>query len=204
MTEFGGWLLCVLDTHNGAVTAVATVFIAFFTIVLACVSRRQARLISDQVKLARDEFNATHRPEISILSFESSHEGAEDERVAVQVMYVNKGRSIAKNVRIQAKVTNRRFPLQSGIGLSGPGAIDLTHPDLESGIKNYFLVTSDIPVRTASGANRSQETPRVVCLGCVSYYDGMNGRRETTFCRVFNESSDRWEPSGNTAYEYSY
>jgi hypothetical protein len=200
-----------LDVHNGAIAAIATVFIALFTIVLACVSWRQTKFIGDQVKLGRDEFNATHRPEISILSFEPSYGGAEDERVAVQVMYVNNGRSIARNLRIQAKITNRNFPLQTGIGLSGPDAIALIHPDLESGKKNYFLVTSDIPVSTAtiqdmaaSRANPSRETPRIVCLGCVSYYDGMNGRRETAFCRIFNASSDRWEPSDNTEYEYSY
>jgi hypothetical protein len=33
-----------LDEHNGAVTAVATIFIAVFTIVLALITRRQARL----------------------------------------------------------------------------------------------------------------------------------------------------------------
>src|SRR6266496_910438 len=53
-----------LERHNGAVTAVATVFIGVFTWVLACVSGRQARLTRESIELAREEFIATHRPKI--------------------------------------------------------------------------------------------------------------------------------------------
>lgn len=44
------WAWCVidfLDKYNGAVTAVATVFIGVFTFVLACVTHRQARLTKE-------------------------------------------------------------------------------------------------------------------------------------------------------------
>jgi hypothetical protein len=60
-----GWL----DAQNGAITSVATVFIAVFTIVLAVVSRRQTKIISDQLKLASDEFAVTHRPRIVVRGF---------------------------------------------------------------------------------------------------------------------------------------
>lgn len=57
-------ILASIQTWNGAVTAVATVFIAAFTVVLALTTNRQARLTRDSINLARDEFNATHRPRI--------------------------------------------------------------------------------------------------------------------------------------------
>jgi hypothetical protein len=177
-------------------------FLAFIGVLITVYQQRL------QLDAMREDSMATHRPEISILSFEPSHEGIEEEKIAAQVMYVNKGRSAAKNVRIQAKITNRQFPLQTGIALSGPGAIDLAHPDLASGIKSYFLIASQIPANSATvqqvRESRGQDTPRIVCIGCISYFDGMNGRRETGFCRVFNAANERWELSGNTEYEYSY
>lgn len=42
--QTAGHILDFIDLHNGAVTAVATVFIAIFTVVLAVVTGRQARL----------------------------------------------------------------------------------------------------------------------------------------------------------------
>ena len=40
-------LWCWLDAHNGGITAIATFVIAAFTIVLAWVSKTQAKLIDD-------------------------------------------------------------------------------------------------------------------------------------------------------------
>jgi hypothetical protein len=57
-------MLEVLDKFSGAVTAVATAFIAIFTIVLVLVTRRQARLSRESIDLARSQFIATHRPRI--------------------------------------------------------------------------------------------------------------------------------------------
>lgn len=56
--------LAFLDKYNGAVTAVATAFIAIFTIVLVRVTGRQARLTTAALNLARQEFVATHRPRV--------------------------------------------------------------------------------------------------------------------------------------------
>jgi hypothetical protein len=53
-----------LQMYNGAVTAVATVFIGVFTWVLACVTGRQARLTRASIELVRNEFISTHRPRI--------------------------------------------------------------------------------------------------------------------------------------------
>ncbi len=53
-----------MQTYNGAVTAIATVFIAIFTIVLASVSGRQAKLTRQAVELANKEYVSTHRPRL--------------------------------------------------------------------------------------------------------------------------------------------
>jgi hypothetical protein len=64
-----GWLLLALgfvDTHNGAVTAIATIAMAGFTAALLFVSLRQSHLTRSMVDLARDEFEAEHRPWIAL------------------------------------------------------------------------------------------------------------------------------------------
>src|SRR6185437_15221 len=54
----------LLQTYNGAVSAFATVWIAIFTIVLAKVGARQAKLTRHAIDLANKEFISTHRPRI--------------------------------------------------------------------------------------------------------------------------------------------
>ena len=51
------WLVTVTDSHNGLITAIATVFVAIFTWTLWSVTGRA-------VSLAREEFISTHRPKI--------------------------------------------------------------------------------------------------------------------------------------------
>ena len=61
------WLSTCMDfiqTYNSAITALATAFIAIFTIVLAFVTNSQAQITQAAVQLSRDEFNAAHRPKL--------------------------------------------------------------------------------------------------------------------------------------------
>jgi hypothetical protein len=53
-----------LDKYNGAVNAVATAFIAIFTIVLVRVTGRQARLTTAALNLARRHSQTASRSEI--------------------------------------------------------------------------------------------------------------------------------------------
>lgn len=58
-----------IDKHNGGVTALATLLIAAFTFTLWWASAGQYDLLEKQIKLAGDEFNATHRPKIRVRFF---------------------------------------------------------------------------------------------------------------------------------------
>ena len=59
--DIAGRILNFVDLHNGAVTAVATIFIATFTIVLAVVTRRQARLTRIVAKAAQRSASVAER-----------------------------------------------------------------------------------------------------------------------------------------------
>jgi hypothetical protein len=64
VTDFFWCVVGFLQTYNGAVTAVATVFIGIFTLVLTIVSGGQARLTRQAIELANKEYISSHRPRI--------------------------------------------------------------------------------------------------------------------------------------------
>ena len=111
-------LACLLewiDAHNGAVTAIATIFIALFTIVLAWVSWRQARLIGRQIELAREEFRATHRPKLVIRACKIRlKENAGDHMVPCQMTFHNEGVSPAYIQEIGTRVWEWDYPWTGG------------------------------------------------------------------------------------------
>lgn len=73
-------------------TAVATLVIAIFTIVLAVVGFVQAELTRRTIALARSEFLATHRPRIRV-RWVSGPTG--DDRTVIKVYITNVGESLA-------------------------------------------------------------------------------------------------------------
>jgi hypothetical protein len=69
------FLLCegaFIDENNGTLTALATIAIAGFTLTLWRATTEQGRLTRDALKLARDEFIASHRPRLRVYAFEVS------------------------------------------------------------------------------------------------------------------------------------
>lgn len=193
--------------------AVSTTGIFVFTIVLAVVTRRQAILTRDALKLARDEFLSTHRPEISIISTETTYDGTDAQLIGLRIVYVNKGLSEARNLEIWATISIREFPFQSGIRPHGPSIAK--HPVLSSGMKDYVSVESTVSQSDAWVDNSvrlrghdSQGRPVrggvLICIGCIAYEDGLGNRRETGFCRFFSVDTDAWKTIENSEYEYAY
>lgn len=192
-----------------------TLWLAIFTAVLSLStiglwvvtwrgSIRQSQDMKATIELARDEFNATYRPEIIAYSFEPSSEGISAEKIAVQVSYLNRGRAAGKIVEISATITLRQLPLQTEIRLNSipvpKGAINISK-------RGRFLIDSnilDVPqiVHERKGIHPSD--PRVFCIGRIVYEDGSGRRRETGFCRLYNGVTRHWEAVENSEYEYSY
>lgn len=74
------WVIAIADSHNGLVTALATVFVAGFTWTLWRTGRRQGDLAQKSIDLARDEFNATHRPRLFVHTAEVADKGSRRSR----------------------------------------------------------------------------------------------------------------------------
>jgi hypothetical protein len=204
------------DENNGLITAIATTIVSAFTIVLAYSTRYQGRLTREAIKLARDEFNATHRPRIIIHSVELAYEAPEndegEERIGASVIYFNVGDTPARITAVTGNIQSRRSPFASGLGTGiGVRLTSLPVPDdwIESGVSNVLAIRStatleEVLFREQVSASAGREE-RLVCIGQITYEDAAGIRRETGFCRHFDRPTERWFPVENhPEYEYAY
>jgi hypothetical protein len=98
-----------VQRYNGAITAFATAIIGAFTIVLAYVTNRQAKLTRESIDLAREELVSTHRPKIVVygLGFVGDSPNADsdsEEPIRVSFRFVNSGDTPAKITMIGTKL----------------------------------------------------------------------------------------------------
>jgi hypothetical protein len=210
ITEHATVLATVISALAAAVVAFFTYTLKQSTKELATNADRQARLTRDSVDLARQEFLATHRPQIIIrtVSFKwdaPADTHADDFRIGAFVDYTNIGVSRANVIEVVAQITHRPHPLEPGIQIvveqqSLPG-------DLPSGIGGYFHLKSE---QSLYAHRHIQETEgearrgRIICMGKIVYLDDMGARRVTGFCRELDAVRERWMPIDNPEYEYAY
>lgn len=195
-----GWLL---DPNN--LTAISTVVIAIFTVVLAIVGGRQAQLTRQAIELARDEFNATHRPHIIVLSLDTVYDGEEpDDRGSVMVRagallrFVNAGKGTATTTEIGVTIS-RDSPRPDTIF----GILETKGVELTSGEEGTHWIESAL-LRVEGGAfDRTFGRP-LYCAGYIRYKDAAGRHRKTAFCRRLHSLSGDWVTVENSPYEYSY
>ena len=193
-----------LDSHSGFVAALAGIAVALFTYTLYTASIEQAGLTRDSITLARDEFLATHRPKIVIHAIEFSNDISDSPahpNVGASITYFNKGRSEAVIVEIQAVISGRGLPLQSGIILP---TIQTARVVVPVGMPGTFIIGSEIDDRHIRLLEGGQA---VVCAGVIIYEDAKGNRRRTAFCRQFvRQMSGRpcWVEMDEPEYEYAY
>jgi hypothetical protein len=202
MIAFFWIVIDFLQSYGAAVTAIATVFIAIFTIVLAIVTNRQARLTRKSIDLARDEFLASHRPKIIVHSIEFRRIPGEEEvaRIGASILCFNEGRTLALNVEARGEIlstANLEFDVQR--------ALIKTFPEVASGKKLRFEVKSDYPLRDLVHREQ-QKLPPMYCVGTVAYIDQNKTRRETGFCFfvVVDAHGERWKSAKSPEHEYAY
>jgi hypothetical protein len=117
--------------------AIFTAFLAVSTIGLWLATYRQARL-------GREEFAATHRPEIIVHSIEFRRMPGVDEvdRIGASILCFNKGRSTAKSVEMRGHIL-----VTDELGIDVQRPLIKTLAEVPSGMKLRFEVHSDRPVR---------------------------------------------------------
>lgn len=207
MSNFFYWrdAFAFVDNHNGAVTVIATVFICFFTFVLAIITRRQAILTRESINLARDEFVATHRPRIIVRFIATSYLNGHQ---SVDVHVVNIGESAATIRELGCGLARRKERDWLTRGITGdPKQVDPIV--LVSGERHVFEKAASITYADAEifgdaidGTGDERRTIETCAFGSIRYTDETGIERETGFFRVYDPSSEKFIASQDPGEEY--
>lgn len=155
--------LRLIDQHNGFFAALAAVAVAAFTFTLWIATDQQARLTGENIKLAREEFIATHRPKIVIHAVEVTRRDVRDKiLIGASILAFNKGESAAKNVEVRGEIfMGPRF----AVDVQRP--IVKTFSEVLSGQKLRAEITSGWDVSHAVAGEQTGIS--AYCLGCRSH-----------------------------------
>lgn len=191
-----------LQTYNGAVTAVATVFIGLFTCVLAKVTGRQARLTRESIDLARKEFIATHRPRVIAKLIQGPFDEAKSHQF-IWVTIVNIGVNPATVEAFGCDLARRNsMTLQWAIPGLDASPKKIQPITLISGQRHIFKVTAKNPDTFDENFPIACGNQQLCAAGAVRYTDGNGIARETGFFRVYDNGSKSFVASKNNEEEY--
>jgi hypothetical protein len=185
-----------IEANKEAITALATVIIAAFTGTLWVATSRQARLTIEAIRLAREEFIATHRPRVIVRFIQGGNE--------TSVVVVNIGASLAKIKEFGGDLARYK-----GNTCLTPGADGAVKP-----IKTVNLKSGEShPFRVIAKKSRSEDdmflnavdaqAPIKTCaFGAIRYSDKNGVVRETGFFRTLDPASEKFIPSEDKGEEY--
>lgn len=179
------WITDHATVLSSVVTAIATAVIGLYTWNLARVSERQAKLTDDTIKLARDEFLASHRPELKIHSvrfLEFKNSPPPDQQPArAKFSIVNAGTAAGA-------VTGSAVYLDCIYPIDRPRLPELVRNDFipprrfDVGATDTFEIATD----DMGGANLLGNKDKVLYLsGWIVYEDGRGHARTTYFRREY-------------------
>ena len=198
MEQFYAVLNWLIDPVN--LTAISTVVIAAFTIVLAVVGYVQARLIRKSIDLARQEFIATHRPRIIVRFVQGPVDnGKEPEFVWVTIANVGEAPATITAIGYglaRRKGRNNWLPPGLAAGLQ-----DISPTVLDSGGRLRFKVSAQGVTNEAAIAASAWDDGELCAVGQIRYQDGNGRRLEMAFLRV-HDGQGNFAPSDNPEDEY--
>jgi len=176
----------------------ATIVVAFFTGTLYWATTEQGRLTEQSIKLARDEFNATYRPEIIVhaIQYIDVPTGSGDilDVVGASLVCFNKGGGAAKSVEVRGEII-----IADDLGIDIQRHLIETVENVPSGTKLRFAIVSRRSLTDMMVAGKPY-----FCVGTIAYLDSAEVRRETGFCFRLAYQPPRWEGSGSQEHVYAY
>lgn len=185
-------------------TAVSTLVIAAFTVVLALVGYCQARLIRKSIDLATKEFIATHRPRIVLRNIDLA---------SGSVLYVLVNIGDTKATIVESWIMMEFLPDSSALRpLRSLGHDDLGRLVFEAGeMKELTYVAPGVTGASADamirvGIEEGLIAGHAYFTGTIVYEDDRHVRRRAVFRRRLNtkgESFERLSPEQERDNEYS-
>ena len=181
-----------VDHYHDFFTTLSTIAIAAFTGTLWVSTNKQATIAIESIKLARDEFNSTHRPKIRVKHLWLKSEIWNGEKILVHLVIVNTGDTIAvvKAIKLIAHVAKPIHSLPADL-LEGKPIFPVDER-LTPGRTVIIPVMLDRTLTLAENAGLrlgrgEQRTKRLYCIGDIEYSDSAETKwMKTAFCR-------RWE-----------
>ncbi|MCX7364015.1 MAG: hypothetical protein NTV97_19530 [Alphaproteobacteria bacterium] len=205
---FPGAVVAFMDHHEGFFVGGFTFFLFLSTTLLWRsterlweAGERQAALTRDSINLAREEFNATHRPRIGIRGV---HTLTVDREGFLGFVYVNRGIGTAKITRIGCAVIVTEY-IRNAPAFE---VRNITDVELKSGDSEFYEYNPRNIVEFSFGRGFDNNSdPRdtsstAYFVGFVAYEDSDGRQRETGFCRKNAPGTDIWTAVENSGYEY--
>lgn len=162
----------------------ATVGLILATAVLGFFAFRQSRDTREQIGLARDEFNSTHRPKIRVKHLWLSRNIWTGNPIELNLTCVNVGVSdaVLHQIGAQAVVVARGASLPANPTMHP--IIDGHIGPIRSGLNHEFMnINLGLGLTPAQMAGIQRQSDDLYCLGYVSYSDSAGRTRITGFCR---------------------
>jgi hypothetical protein len=209
--DFFRQVAIVLEAYNGAITALATVAIGIFTLVLVLVTRRQAVLTKESVRISERALVDLERAYVFVQEiggnmdpFVTMDDGRGIPRFLVpefSVTLVNYGRTAGNIDRgmIRVEVLEKIPPeIQAEV-------ITASHPGAQSaeiiiGPNNTYTfdrLALEQPFTPEHGEGMRKGTVSIYCHGFFSYLDIFGNSHPIKFCRRYVLNHPReWVPEG--------
>ena len=198
----------VANDYSPLTGAVATVIIAWFTFTLARVGRDQHDAAISAVNLARDEFNAAHRPKLHVRIVKLVSPRDDDIfRVCIQIVNTGYGVATIEFCRFNVACRDPRT------GDWDRPIIPIIASTMEDHPRPFYTIMDG---EVAIGAERldvfahrfecrftsAPATYEICVLGEYRYRDSARNVRTTGFIWTWNEGRDRFEKSDDPEFSY--
>ena len=186
-----------------------TLALVVVTAILAGIAIWQGIQMKATVSLAREEFNATHRPRIVVRRISPIEEGGAITGIQYTVHNVGDTECTITAISDQIWMPGAAKdlpaipayspPREQSISLECNGSTAITHLDTES----EFIGELNFLFGFAEESNPERVSiPRLLFLGYVNYIDRAGTKRQTAFLRQFNFTTKRFDPIIHPEYEY--
>jgi hypothetical protein len=188
------------DDNDKAVVATFTAVLAMSTIGLWLATNklwrageRQFGFTQQSIGLARDEFNATHRPKIRVKHLWLAGDIWGGETIVVNLAFVNNGtaEAIINEMGIKFVVVRKGQAIPFDPHIPAVRGVVIAGGRMSSGIGWRIEGIEDGTVLTDAQNTAIQNGKAILyCIGYMSYLDASERMRITGFCRVLTFADD--------------
>jgi hypothetical protein len=206
LRDFGHWLANHATVVSAVVSAIAAGVIAAFTVKLTRATSGQLEKLGESIALARDEFNATHRPELMVREVVWIPRGGGMR--AIEFTVVNRGRNSCKIVESAFELTSGdlggRAVRPEGKNEIGPATfvpgqfLPFIHELSEDEVFEDGFIEPMVDAAFQAGS-----ISQCFFRGTIIYEDGVKIRRRYVFTRVCNTGMGSFVPTRRPDDEYT-